>query len=606
MAMLLIHLRGFQWRTFFRPRLLLIGAVLLGAMGGGGALAMRSLRPAPVGQALPGQQLGWDIARSAAQSPEVQVASAAYLPGDALILYTRTSQPDRARLRTWAMVQLEPFADRFAAMPAKDQLRWVIDYGSGPSQQEVISAPLRRAAEPAQYRYTSSSPSLIGGDQAVAAAPVASAAPTAAPAATAALAQPTAALAQPTAAPAATAAPSQPAAPDSAPAPQALSDSAFDGAAPKANWEPLAGNWEMKDGIYSQHDNTGYDYMTMLNLDPLTHYRMDAKIRIGAGDMGGGFVYNAPSPTSRAGSQSVDFTEQGKFLRWGRYDKNGDYVYEGGADVAPGASDGGWHTLSLVTHGGKSLVSVDGKEVGTIANTSTAGYLGLTASRSMVDFDNVQVTALPKDGALITVDGQGQAPDAGSTQPISGTQALSETQALAPASLGDDFADGAAKGWQALGGTWQATDGSYQQTAASGADMGSISDFQSDQFTATVRLQRVEGDMSGGLSFGMAQRDTRSQSQVVRYAEGGKALQWGHFDEGGSFVQDGSAPLADSSDGGDDAWHTLSVQVRGGQAAFSLDGQQVASAVKLAYPSGYVGLYANSKVAFDDVQFAKE
>ncbi|KAB8143772.1 DUF1080 domain-containing protein [Chloroflexia bacterium SDU3-3] len=553
-------------------------------------MAMRSLRPAPVGQALPGQQLGWDIARAAAQSPEVQVASAAYLPGDALILYTRTSQPDRARLRTWAMVQLEPFAERFAAMPAKDQLRWVIDYGSGPSQQEVISAPLRRAAEPAQYRYTGSSPSLIGGDQTVAAAPVASAAPTAAPAATAAPSQPTAA-------------PAQPAAPGSIPAPQALSDSAFDGAAPKANWAPLAGNWEMKDGIYSQHDNTGYDYMTMLNLDPLTHYRMDAKIRIGAGDMGGGFVYNAPSPTSRAGAQSVDFTEQGTFLRWGRYDKDGDYVYEGGADVAPGASDGGWHTLSLVTHGGQSLVSVDGKEVGTIANTSTAGYLGLTASRSMVDFDNVQVTALPKDGALITVDGQ--APSAGSTQPISGTQGLSETQALDTASLGDDFADGDAKEWQTIDGTWRAADGTYQQTA-DGKNLGSISTFQSDQFIATVRLQHVEGNMSGGLYFGMAQRDTRSQSQVVRYAQGSQALQWGHFDEGGSFVQDGSAPLAASSGGGDGTWHTLGVRVKGGLATFTLDGEQVASDVKLTYASGYVGLYANGKVAFDDVQIAKE
>lgn len=88
------------------------------------------------------------------------------------------------------------------------------------------------------------------------------------------------------------------------------------------------------------------------------------------------------------------------------------------------------------------------------------------------------------------------------------------------------------------------------------------------------------------------------RSQLINYTRGGDAIQWGHFDEGGNFVFENFAPVAN---GGDGQWHTLRVAVQSGKANFSLDGASIAQAVPLTFPSGYVGLLvSNSKVAFDD------
>ena len=580
----LMALRTWNWRRFMRPGRMLATGALLGALAIGGLLAMRALRPAAPAQILPGQTLAWDIARAASGSDGVQVASGAYLSGDRLLLYTRTSQTDRARIRTWALMQLEPFADRLAKMPSAEKLTWVIDFGPPPGEQEALTAPLSKAADPSQYKYVSAAPGLIAAsiDAAPTAQPAAAAAqPTAQPAA-----QPSAKpTAQPTAQPAA-----KPTAAAAVPQTgQPLLSTGFDetGGA-KSPWLPLAGDWQAHDGIYSQRDNGGYDFISMLNLAPQSNYGLEAKLRLGEGDMGGGFIYNAPSQTTRAGAQIVDFDSKGGFLRWGRYDDKSAYVYGGGVKVDPPINDGQWHDLRLVTHGAASVVSLDGRELGRIANTSTAGALGLVTSKTKVDFDSVSVTILPGAG------------DAAAAQPTTASAAQPTAQP-AVSDFKDDFADGDTKGWQVLSGTWQSIETTYQQTSLSGSDLGSVSLFQGDHYSATVRLKRLDGDMGGGLYFNMAQRDKKSRSQMINYTQGGKALQWGHFDEGGNFVFEGSAPVPDGNDG---AWHTLGVLVSGGKATFTLDGKEIKKDAKLTYAAGYVGLLAsNSKVAFDDVTF---
>ena len=580
MTPLLTALRIFNPRRFIQPRWLLVAGVLFGLL-----LALQILRPAAPAQILPGQTLAWDIARAAGRSADVQISSGAYLPSDRLVLYTRTSQADRARVRAWALTQIEPFADRLAKMSSKEQLTWIIDFGSTLTEQEVLIAPLSRAADASLYRYVGAAPGLIAPSGGVAAAQ-----PTAVPAA----AQPTAvpAAAQPTAVPAAaqpTAVAQLPAAP-AQPADQPLLATGFDDTSSKSAWLPLAGDWLAHDGIYSQRDNTGYDYLSLLDLAPRAHYRIEAKLRLGDGDMGGGFIYNAPSKATRNGAQIVDFDKQGSFLRWGRYDDKGAYVYEGGAKVDPSIGDGQWHSLQLTTHANTSVVVLDGRKFGTITNSSTSGHVGLSASKAQVDFDNIAFTVLPDTGT-------GSVP-----QPTAAPQPTVTPDAIAR--FGDDFADGDTKGWQVLSGTWQNINGTYQQTSMSGSDLGSVSPFQSDHFSATVRLKRLDGDMGAGLYFDMAQRDKKSNSQMINYTQGGKAIQWGHFDEGGNFAFEGSAPVPDGSDG---EWHVLQLRVNAGKATITLDGKQIAKDVLLTYTSGYAGLLAsNSKVAFDDVQFVAQ
>ncbi len=559
------------WLGGLRHRLRLlrvvISVILLAALAAGGALALRVLRPAAPIQILPGQSLAWEIARAAGRSEGVQFVSGAYLPGDRMLLYARTAEADRARVRNWAALQLEPFAERLAAMSASEQLTWVIDFGPPPGEQEAITLPLRRAADLAYYRYVSSAPGLLGAaaapDQ-----PQTSAAPPA-PQATAAPDQP-----QATAAPAV-----------GTPSGTPLLNTAFDEAsgAPSA-WLPLSGVWAVKGGIYNQGDNTGYDFISMLNVAPQTHYMFEAKLRLGEGEMGGGFVYNVPDTKARTGAQIVDFDLKGSFLRWGRYDDKGAYVYEGGVKLDAPISDGGWHNLRLVTHGAASMITLDGRQFGPIKNTSASGHVGLIASKTKVDFDNVALTALPETG---------------------GVPLPQPTAAPAPAtSFRDDFADGNAQGWQVLSGTWQIVEGAYQQTDLNGSDLGSVTPFTSDSFTMTVRLKRIAGDIGAGLYFNMDKRDSKARSQMINYTQVGKAIQWGHFDDGGNFVFEGSAPVPDGNDG---AWHTIGVRVKAGAAAFSLDGKEIATAVKLAYAGGYVGLLSShSRVAFDDVTISAQ
>ncbi|WP_165360676.1 family 16 glycoside hydrolase [Candidatus Chloroploca sp. Khr17] len=581
MAHLLTTLRTFRSWQKIRLSWLIMAVVFCGVLGIGGVLALRVLRsPAPA-EILPGQTLANDIAAAVARGTGVQTSTGAYVPGDRLILFTRLDETEVARVRTWAIVQLDPFTERLATMPSDETLTWVIEYGPPPAQQEVLIAPLRRADSPAAYTYISAAPALLTAPTAVATA--AAAAPINPPAPV------------PTAAPVATAPAVAPVIPAATPAIATelapgvvtpLVTSAFEGEGQTDPlWRSLAGDWVMDNGVYTQRNTDGYDFLSLLDLPPQAHYSIETQLRLDSGTMGGGIIYNVPEPTRRNGAQLVDFDESGAFVRWGHYDADGTYRYDGGAALDPGIGDGQWHTLRVVTHGATSTIWVDEREVAQVRNLSVAGHVGLSTSQAQVSFDDVAVLALP----------EGVNPPT----PAASTQADASVT-----SLSDDFADGDAKGWQVLNGTWQNLEGTYRQTSTSGADLSSVSLFQGDNYTATVRLQRLDGTMGGGLLFNMARRDNKSRSQIVNYTQDGTVLQWGHFDEGGNFVFEGSAEVPDGSD---EAWHTLALSVAEGKLTIMLDDEIVATDVELAYTGGYVGLVAsNSSVAFDDVAFVAQ
>lgn len=565
-------LRLFQWRNSNRQARLLIGVLCFIILTIGAGLSLRLLRIAAPPQVVAGQLLAWDIAETVKRAPGVALASGAYIPGDALLLYSRIDELDRSRVRLWASMQLEPFRERLAAMDQGETLTWVIDFGTPTVAQEVLLAPLDRAADATLYQYVSAEPGLFS------AAMVTTAVTTTTGITT--TSEPVAVSTAPS-----VSVVSAPAVVELAPS--LPNQFAFDDPTSSAKaWQSMAGDWVMANGIYSQQQPKGYDYITMLTLAPQTHYQMEAQLRLGDGEMGGGFIYNAPNLDNRRGAQSIDMDRQGSFVRWGRYDDKGNYIYEGGVKLEPPIHDGQWHTLQLLTHGANSTFALDGRLLGQTTNRSTSGYLGLTTSQAQVDFDNVAVTALTPT-ADINLSGLTGAGIPVRT-PISVTHA----------SFQDDFAAGNINRWRVLNGTWQFVDQSYQQLSSTGSDLGSISTFQGETYTVTVRMRWLDGSMGGGLYFNMAQREDKMRSQVINYTRNGTAVQWGYFDEGGNFVFEA---MSDVPNGADGAWHTLAVAVHQGQATFLLDQTLLARNVPLTYPSGYVGLLvSNSKVAFDD------
>ncbi|MDZ4720580.1 MAG: hypothetical protein SH847_19170 [Roseiflexaceae bacterium] len=583
------------------PRALLIIALLLNALIIGGLFARQAFQGAAPTAVLPGQTLALDIAGTAAKAQGVTATSGAYVPGTGIILYSRISQADRGVVRAWTVNELVPFADRLLKQPDKETLIWIIDYGTN---QEVIQAPIRRAVDPAQHKYLGAAPGLITLPviQPTIVAAVAPLPADAAPQATTAPAdavQPTAAAAAaPTVAPQATKAPGDAPQPTSAialVAPPAggvyaapaqvtvVSNRPFDATA--TGWASLSGNWGVKDGTYIQNDLNGFDFISVLNVPPLSHFSLSARIKLIDGLMGGGFIYNMPDPTKRAGAQIVDFSQKGSVLRFGRYNEAGNYTYIRAVNVKPAVMDGQWHTLQLVTHAVTTTVNLDGKQVGKITNTSLGGYVGLTTSQAKVAFDSVQLIGLP-EGAAAPTDLPGVPTAAPATTPLIPTVAA--TTAITPsAEIKEDFSSGRANGWQVLAGTWQVQDGTYMQSVTNGSDFGSISGFQSDAYTMTVQTRYIAGDMGAGIYFNLAKRDSKTSSQMLRYTSGG------------NFVFVGSAP---TPDGGDGKWHTFTLTVQNGVAAIDLDGKNLIKDLPLVYKSGYVGLLASSSnVAFDNI-----
>jgi len=168
-----------------------------------------------------------------------------------------------------------------------------------------------------------------------------------------------------------------------------------------AGWLLLSGTWSVQNGVYSQLDAEGYDYITLLDLPKQRHYSIEVRMRMRSGEMGGGLIYNAPSQESRAGAQIIDVDERGRYLRWGYYDAAGLYTFTGGVTLDAGLADSDWHRLRLVTQENNSIIWFDDQEVGRTVNQSIEGYLGLVASRAQIDFDDLVVIALPPENLSV-------------------------------------------------------------------------------------------------------------------------------------------------------------------------------------------------------------
>jgi hypothetical protein len=292
------------------------------------------------------------------------------------------------------------------------------------------------------------------------------------------------------------------------------------------------------------------------------------------GSLGAGLIYNAPALDNRRGAQLVDLVEDGSFLRWGYYDEDGDYSYQGGLQIDPPVADGEWHTLRLVTRRNVSTIYLDGQELASVENQNEGGHVGLLTSQARVEFDDITLT----------------------TNPGEETPAL---LALPLAQFEDTFNDGEADGWQVISGDWQVIEGEYRQLNPAESGQASVSPFQGETYTAQAKIRYLDGAMEGGFTYNMAQPDTLSRSQIVGYTADGQAVQWGYIDDAGNFIVDGQVEVADGRDG---QWHSLQLTVEPTRALVSLDGQIVADNLPLTFEGGYVGLYTSQgSLAFDDI-----
>lgn len=624
----------------------LLAAILLLIVGSGIVLSRRLLTPAGPDQLLRGQQLAWELVTALENDLTVTEVTGTYLPDRGLILQSTVTIVDATALRAWTQQRLEPFLSRFANFPAAEELIWLIDLPvSGTmatnmdrQQQEILTVSFGQIDDPLHYAYISNlRPSPVQAQSSAGTASITddtTVTKVETKAETTQESLPIPAAVEPATSPPIDTEVTEDS--NASDTPTLLRSLDFDPTTtvPDApsEWLLISGTWSAQNGYFRQSDSSGYDYIAMLNLAPQQAYQLEVALRMDSGEMGGGVIYNAPSQEGRAGAQIIDMDEQGRYLRWGRYDQDGLYIFEGGVNLDVGLSDGDWHQLRLDSRGEAGTIWFDGQEVGRTTNRSTAGYVGLVTSRAEMDFDNLTVTTLPAidptmaittatestavtstsvtTASLTTASLTTVSATAGTTTTLVSETESATTTAVSSLSTGtgpvtetailfaDAFDAENRNGWQVLDGTWQFLDGTYQQTSLDGTDLGTISTFQGESYRVTASTRLLEGVMGAGLYFNMASRTSAKQSQLIHFRDG-KTLQWGAFDEGGNFILQGSTAIPNIGDGN---WHALTVEVTAGTASFAVDNVVVANTVPLRYTAGYLGLFTGkSRVAFDDL-----
>lgn len=352
---------------------------------------------------------------------------------------------------------------------------------------------------------------------------------------------------------------SQPAVPPPAEAVDAIFADTFDGNGSASQWRSLSGEWRFADGVLVQQQTDGFDLSTVYQQPvnyPLT-LRATFTHREGAG---GGVLFNLPQPDSKNGGHMVRYVEDGGIIAWGYFDEDGAFNGQGSSQVSqPGDSP---HVLTIRITETAYSVTLDGVELVTdvpINSAASPAYIGLTASQSMVAFDEVMVTS----GA----------------PPVAST-----------ANINTDAATG----------EWRTADGVITQTAVEKTDYIAGTGLAGEQFSISVdiTLPDDDPDAGAGLVFHMDGRDDRSSGYMVRLSNAGQELFWGRYGADGMFTGEGSVPL----DLPEAVSHTLLLTVREGSFDVNVNGTAIVESIPHTRDNGWIGLVSFSgPVTFSNV-----
>ena len=107
-----------------------------------------------------------------------------------------------------------------------------------------------------------------------------------------------------------------------------------------------------------------------------------------------GVVLAQANPATREGAVVIDITDNGGYIRWGKYAAvGGAYEFIGGAALPALLDPAQWHTLRVIVKGETTIVYVDDEQIGD-AGLVGAGGVGLVVSQSTVEFDDLKVSGV--------------------------------------------------------------------------------------------------------------------------------------------------------------------------------------------------------------------
>ncbi len=334
----------------------------------------------------------------------------------------------------------------------------------------------------------------------------------------------------------------------------------FDGTEGESLWQPISGDWRFADGAYIQGQPTGFDLSTIYQRTITYPLSFGAVFQHQQGG-GGGLLFNLSAVDSQNNGQMVRFFEDGNVLAWGYFDANGVFNGQGSAPVA--SAEGATHTLEVLATNDTYAIYLDDTEVATdipINSPTAAGYIGLTASQSVVAFDAVTVSAMGEPSTTVAnIDAE------------------------------------------AANGNWVVDDGVIQQTDTENTDYVAGTGLAGEQFTVSVRitLPPDNPDAGGGIVFHMGGRDDPHQGYMVRFGSGGQEIFWGRYNADGVFMGEGGVPLNLMAG---EAYQLL-LNVREDSFDIQVNDDMIVGMIPLESGSGWIGLVSfGGPITFTDIR----
>lgn len=345
------------------------------------------------------------------------------------------------------------------------------------------------------------------------------------------------------------------------------------GAGGASLWMPFSGQWVFEDDKLIQKDATGYDFSAGYRQELAGNYLLRATF-IHLEGQGGGVLFNLPRFDSKNGGHMVRYVDDADFLSWGYFDETGQFTGQGSAPVpAPGTTT---HIVEIAVTDTTYSISVDGELIALdIPLMSTSGHIGLTAARSVVAFENVEVLPLTATTTQVVV----VEPEA-TAEPVMTNDGLT---------------------LNTITGDWQTENGQTIQIDEAPVDFIAGTGVAAETFQVNVNITLPDtlDDAGGGLVFHMQGRDNPASGQMVRFGGGGSEIFWGAYDEQGVFQGQGSSPLTLDWEES----HSLSLVVTDETFDILVDDVLIIGGVPLQGDAGWIGLVSfRGPVSFSDFE----
>jgi hypothetical protein len=421
----------------------------------------------------------------------------------------------------------------------------------------------------------------------------------------------------------------------------------FSGSENREKWNPdqSSGDWRFVDpATYVQRDTTAINAFSTFEQPTALEYQFRVNVRFDeqttAG--GGGILFNAPTRDSIQTAYVVRFKEGGRAIEWGPFAADGSFLFQGQADNPFLSTDGyltTFQSLGVRVEGNVYTVLVSAANRSAILAESITfslnepSYFGLTTSGASMEFESASIwidelppltsTSTPTNSPIPTEDGgTGETATPTATPPPTATPTATPTTTGTPDPMLEPRADAyplpfadrnqVQAEWVSINGVWDTDDNGagYRQQNINTLD--GITYFKSKvngdyEFVADLKLEERGTAPWAGILFNVSNRTEKNSAYVIRF-NGDKTLEWGVFNNSGSYESLGTKTYADDlPQSPSEDFHRLWVKIVSNHYSIRFNETNVNEATNVLFRDDirrvvhpYVGIYSsNSRAIFN-------